>query len=172
MQHHVSKAKCFISTIKEQVRGVIWIFPFENIPHRLKIVWWYFGLMHFLQGLEYRPSSPRKSCWRDGSLITRTIVECCRSYCKVHDEPITSNSMIPCMHECIACRGPTGNFQEGGIKFYCLNTGQILTRQSFTEIAMLTSIVARVKRFGAWSTRAPMIGLSFCGLEQTTLRVD
>ncbi len=45
-------------------------------------------------------------------------------YCKVHDEPIPTNTMAWRTHECIAL-GPTGNLQ-GSVKFYCLAMGRVL----------------------------------------------
>jgi hypothetical protein len=56
------------------------------------------------------------------------------TYCEVHDEPVPTNTMSWRSHEAIAL-GPTGNLQ-GSIKFYCINTGRVLKRHSFTPMPM------------------------------------
>jgi hypothetical protein len=69
------------------------------------------------------------------------------SYCEVHDEPVPTNTMTAQTHECIAL-GPTGNLQGSG-KFYCLNTGRVLKRRSFTPMPMPASVIRRVNAIGA-----------------------
>jgi len=68
------------------------------------------------------------------------------SYCEVHNEPSPSNTMVTRNHDGIAL-GPTGNLQ-GSVKFYCLNTGQVLKRRDFTELPMSDSIIKRVDAIG------------------------
>ncbi len=71
-------------------------------------------------------------------------------YCEVHDKSLPSNSMIPCTHECIACKPTaTGNLQ-GSVKFYCLNTGRILKQQSFIEMPMPNQVIRKVNRIDMW----------------------
>ena len=67
-------------------------------------------------------------------------------YCKVHDELVPSNSMTPRTHAAIAL-GPTGNMQ-GSVKFYCLTTGGVLKRRSFTPLAMPDRVIKRVNTIG------------------------
>jgi hypothetical protein len=55
--------------------------------------------------------------------------------------------MVACTHEAIAT-GPTGNLQ-GSVKFYCLNTGRILKRMSFTPLPMPDRIIKRVNQIGS-----------------------
>ncbi len=50
-------------------------------------------------------------------------------------------------HKAIAT-GPTGNFQ-GRVKFYCLKTGRILKRRSFTPLPMPNRVIKRVNAIGA-----------------------
>jgi hypothetical protein len=69
------------------------------------------------------------------------------TYCETHDEPVPINTMPPHTHECIAC-GPTGNLQ-GSVKFYCLTTGRILKRRSFTAMPMPDRVIKRVKTIGS-----------------------
>ena len=60
-------------------------------------------------------------------------------YCEVHDEPMPTNMMMPRTHKCIAL-SPTGNLQ-GSVKFYCLRTGRVLKRRSFTPIPMPDRVI-------------------------------
>ena len=50
------------------------------------------------------------------------------------------------MHEAIAV-GPTGNLQ-GSVKIFCLNSGRILKRRSFTALPMPDRVIKRVKDIG------------------------
>ena len=68
------------------------------------------------------------------------------TYCEVHDEPSPSNTMTPRTHEAIAM-GPTGNLQ-GSVKFFCLTTGRILKRRSFTALPMPDRVIKRVNDIG------------------------
>ena len=49
-------------------------------------------------------------------------------------------------HEAIAL-GPTGNLQ-GSVKFYCINTGRVLKRRSFTPMPMPDRVIKRVNAIG------------------------
>ncbi len=68
------------------------------------------------------------------------------TYCEVHDEPTPTNTMAWQTHECIAL-GPTGNLQ-GSVKFYCLMTGRVLKRCSFTPMPMPDWVIKRVDAIG------------------------
>ena len=68
------------------------------------------------------------------------------SYCEVHDKPNPTNTTVNRTHEGMAL-GPTVNLQ-GSVKFYCLNTGRVLKRQSFTEIPMPTAVIAKLNNIG------------------------
>jgi hypothetical protein len=67
-------------------------------------------------------------------------------YCKVHVEPSLSNMMMPWTHTAIAM-GPTGDLQ-GAVKFFCLNTGQILKQRSFAALPMPDRVIKRVNAIG------------------------
>ena len=68
------------------------------------------------------------------------------TYCEVHDKPVPTNTMAWRTHECIAL-GPTGNLQ-GSVKFYCLTTGRVLKRRSFTPMPMPDRVIKRVNTIG------------------------
>jgi len=54
--------------------------------------------------------------------------------------------MTPRTHEAIAL-GPTGNLQ-GSVKFYCIHTGRVLKRRSFTPMPMSDHVIRQVKAIG------------------------
>ncbi len=68
------------------------------------------------------------------------------TYCEVHDEPVPTNTMAWRAYKAIAL-GPTGNLQ-GSVKFYCINTGWVLKRPSFTPMPMPDRVIKRVITIG------------------------
>ena len=68
------------------------------------------------------------------------------TYCEVHDEPVPTNTMAWRSHKAIAL-GPTGNLQ-GSVKFYCINTGRVLKRRSFTPMPMPDRVINQVNKIG------------------------
>ena len=83
------------------------------------------------------------------------------TYCEVHNEPSPSNFMTPRTHPCIAC-GPTGNLQ-GSVKFYCLTTGRILKRRTWTALPMPDKVIDKVNRIG----KSERQGREFCFLNRS-----
>jgi hypothetical protein len=82
------------------------------------------------------------------------------TYCEVHDEPTPTNTMAWQTNECIAL-GPMGNLQ-GSIKFYCLTTGRVLKRRSFTPMPMPDWVIKQVDAIGEREGQ----GRTFCFLNQ------
>jgi hypothetical protein len=80
------------------------------------------------------------------------------TYCEIHDKLDPLNSMVACTHKGIAL-GPTGNLQ-GSMKFYCLNTGRLLKRRSFTAMPMPQRIIKWVNAIGKREKQ----GRDFCFL--------
>ncbi len=124
-KEHVSEAEQRIHTIKEHVRGLIIMLPFEHIPWRLTVEFIYFFML-WLNGfpVQSRVSevhSPHKLLvwWRMDYKRHCPVVP--GTYCEVHDELLTFNTMTACMHEAIAV-GLTRNL-KGIVKFFCLKTG-------------------------------------------------
>jgi hypothetical protein len=78
------------------------------------------------------------------------------TYCEVHDEPIPTNTMASRTHVAIAL-GPTGNLQ-GSVKFYCITTGRILKRRSFTPMPMPDHVIQRVNMIGSERSRVKHFG--------------
>jgi hypothetical protein len=127
-KEHVSKAESTIRTLKERTRGLLATLPFSHIPCRMKIEFVYFIVLWLNAFLV---KSGISGTYSPRELLLRWQLDYkkhCRvlpgTYCEVHDEPVPTNTMVWCMHECIAL-GLTGNLQ-GSVKFYCLTTGRVL----------------------------------------------
>ncbi len=127
-KEHVSKAERTIHTLKERTRGLLATLSFSNLPKRMKVEFVYFMVLWinaFLVNTGISSIySPRELLvhWQlDYKKHCRVLLG---TYCKVHDEPVPTNTTVWQMHEGIAL-SPTGNLQ-GSIKFYCINTRQIL----------------------------------------------
>jgi hypothetical protein len=150
-KEHVSEAERSIRMIKEWMQGIVSTLPFKFIPGRLKLEFIYFVVL-WLNAFPAKSGVSATYLLRE--LLVRWKLDCkkhCRvlpgTYCKAHNKPVPSNTMIPCTHECIAC-GPTGNLQ-GSVKFYCLTTGRILKRRSFNAMLMPDRVIKRVNTIGS-----------------------
>ncbi len=169
-QVHVSKAERCICMIKERVWGLVTMLPFMHIPRQMKIKFVYFIVL-WLNRFPVRTGvsdrfSPQK-------LLVRWQIDYkkhCRvlpgTYCEIHDEPDPLNSMVAWTHEGIAL-GPTGNLQ-GSVKFYCLNTGRVLKRRSFTAMPMPQRIIKQVNKIGGHEKQ----GCDFCFLNRNKEEFD
>ncbi len=142
-KEHVSEAECSIRTVKERMQGLIGKLPFDNIPWRMKIKFVYFIVL-WLNAFPVKMGV--LAIYSPWELLVHWCLDYkkhCRvlpgTYCKVHDKPLPSNTMVPRMHKGIAL-GTMGNLQ-GTVKFYCLNTGQVLKRRSFTPLPMPDSVI-------------------------------
>jgi hypothetical protein len=147
-KEHVSEAELTIRTLKEQTQGLLATLPFSNIPKGMKIDFTYFTVLG-LNALPVKTGilttySPRELlvCWRMDYKKHCWVLP--GLYCEVHDEPVPTNTMVWRTHEGIAL-GPTGNIQ-GSMKFYCINTGQVLKHCSFMPMPMPDWVI---KRFNA-----------------------
>jgi hypothetical protein len=149
-KEHVSEAERTIRTVKERTRGLLATLPFSNIPRRVKIEFVYFMVL-WMNAFPVKSGisttfSPRELMmrWRlDYKKHCRVMPG---TYCEVHDEPLPTNTMAWRTHEGIAL-GPTGNLQ-GSVKFFCINTGRVLKRRSFTQMPMPDRVIKRVNAIG------------------------
>jgi hypothetical protein len=140
---HVSEAEHLICMLNERTRGIVCTLLFQYIPQRLKVEFVYFVVL-WLNAFPVKTGvselySPHELLvwWRpDYKKHCRVLPG---RYCKVHNEPIPSNTMTPRTHWGIVC-GPTKNLQ-GSVKFYCVRTGCILKRRSFTPLPMPDSMI-------------------------------
>jgi len=149
-KEHVSEAERTIRTIKERTRGLLATLSFQHLPRRMKIEFINFMVL-WLNAFPVKNGlssmfSPRELLVRWRLDYTKHCRVLPGTYCEVHDEPLPSNTMTPRTHEAIAM-GPTGNLQ-GSVKFFCLNTGRILKRRSFTALPMPDRVIKRVNNIG------------------------
>ena len=113
-KEHVSKAERTIRTMKERTRGLIAMLPFSHIPRRMKIEFVYFVVL-WLNAFPVRSGvsttySPRELVMRRKLDYKKHCQVLPGSYCKVHNEPVPTNTMVARTHACIAL-GPMGNLQ-------------------------------------------------------------
>ena len=150
VKEHVSEAERTIRTLKEHTRGLLGMLPFENLPRRMKIEFFYFMVL-------WMNTFPVKSGVSDKISPCKLLLRWrlnykkhCRvklgTYCEVHDEPNPTNTMTPWTHKAIAL-GPTENLQ-GSVKFYCIHTGRVLKRCSFTPMPMPDHVIRQVNAIG------------------------
>ena len=124
--------------------------PFSHVLWRMKI-----ELVHFvvLWLNAFPAKSGVSSMFSPRELLLRWRLDYkkhCRvvpgTYCEVHDEPSPTNTMTSHTHESIAL-GLTGDLQ-GSVKFYCIHTGRVLKRCSFTPMPMPDRVIKRVNAIG------------------------
>ena len=149
-KEHVSRVERTICLLKERMWGLLALLPFSHIPRKMKIEFVYF-IMLWLNAFPFK--SGISTIYSPGELLVCWKLDYknhCRvlpgSYCKVHDEPVPTNTMVARTHVCIDLK-PTGNLQ-GSVKFYCLTTGRVLKCCSFTVIPMPDRIICRVNEIG------------------------
>ena len=149
-KEHGSEAERTIRMLKERTRGLLSTLPFDNMPQRMKIKLVYFMVL-WMYAFPVKSRVSDKILPRELLLQWRlNYMKHCRvepgTYCEVHDERTPTNTMTPQTHEVIAL-GPTGNLQ-GSVKFYCIHTGRVLKRRSFTPMPMPDHVIWRVNAIG------------------------
>ena len=72
-------------------------------------------------------------------------------YAEVHDEPYPRKAISPRTHPEIAA-GTTGN-SNYTVKFFCLITGRIMKRHSFTRFPMPDRMIKKTNAWGKKSKR-------------------
>ena len=149
-KEHVAEAERKIRVVKERNRGVVNTPPFTYTPRQMNTEFIYLVTIWINA---FPAKSGVSEIFSTREILLRWIMDAkkhCRvlpgSYCKVHDEPNPTNTTVRRTHEGIAL-GPTRNLQ-GSVKFYCLNTGQVLKQRAFTEIPMPTTVIAKVDKIG------------------------
>jgi hypothetical protein len=163
-KEHVSKAERSIRTVKERTRGIVTMLPFTHIPRRMKIEFVYFTVLWLntfpvKTGISstYLPQEILVRWQLDYKKLCRVLLG---TYCKVHDEPDPSNSMVGRTHKGITL-GPMGNIQ-GSVNFLCLNMGRVLKWQLFTALPMPTRVIKCVDTIGVQEAQ----GREFCFLNR------
>jgi hypothetical protein len=131
-KEQVSEVERTIQTVKNRTRGLLATLPFAHIPWRMKIEFVYFMVLWMnafpVKSGILQTYSPQELLLRWRLDYKKHCLVPPGTYCEVHDEPVSTNTMGWRTHEAIAL-GLTGNLQ-GSVKFYCINTGQVLKRRS------------------------------------------
>ena len=160
----LSEAERTIRTVKERIRGLLATLPFSHVSKQMKIEFVYFVIL-WLNAFPVKLGISQTISPRE--LLMRWRLDYkkhCRvqpgTYCEVHDEPVPTNTMAWRSHEAIAL-GPTGNLQ-GSVKFYCINTGWVLKRPSFTPMPMPDRVIKQVNKIGEQEGQ----GRKFCFLNR------
>ncbi len=68
------------------------------------------------------------------------------TYCKAHDEPTPTNTIVTCLTLAIVL-GLTGNLQ-GPYKFFNMLTGKKIKQQKLTAYPTAETIIKKVEQFG------------------------
>jgi hypothetical protein len=140
---HVLEVERKIRLIKEWGRGILNALPFKKMPRLMLIELVY----HVVLWLNAFPSnsgvsktlSPHEIVYRHKLDFPKHCKSPFRMYCKLHDEPVPTNTMVTCSTPAIVL-SPTGNLQMTD-KFLSL-------RRAFTPYPMPDLVIKKVKAYG------------------------
>jgi hypothetical protein len=151
---HVPEIERKIQTVKERIRGIITMLPFQKIPMMMVTHAVTFSTMW----LNYFPPkggvSPTLSPQTIVTGLTPNAEKHCRlpfgAYAQVHVEVSPSNDVIVSRTVGGISLGPTRNIQ-GIYKFMSLLTGKLIKARSFTPLPMPEDVVTMVESIAAGS---------------------
>ncbi len=140
--------------IKECGRGILNTLPFKKMPQIMLIELIY----HIVLWLNAFPTksgvsetlSPHEIVMRHKLDFAKHCRALFGSYCKTHDEPVPTNTMVA-RSTPVTVLGPMGNLQ-GTYKFFSLETGKKIKHRKFTACPMPDSVIKKVKAFGKSSS--------------------
>ncbi len=135
-KEHFPKVERCIQLIKERGRGILNTLPFKKMPQIMRIELIY----HVVLWLNAFPTksgvsetlSPHKIVMRHKLDFAKHCRALFGSYCKTHDEPVPTNTMVTRSTPAIVL-GPTGNLQ-GTYKFFSLETGKKIKCRKFMDV--------------------------------------
>ena len=143
-EQHVPVVENKIKQIKERVRAILSTLPF-NLPAFL-LRWL---VLYCVNRLNMCPSSTRVDPTSPRELFLQRKIDfaldlriCFGDYVQAHTVNTIRNSMTPRVDGAIALT-PLGNAQ-GSVKFYCLATGGIITRDHWTVVPLTDNIIAHM----------------------------
>jgi len=151
---HVPEIERYIRTVKERVRSIATVLPFERYPPRL-IVEMVYNCIFWLNSFPHKNGvhatmSPRAIM--TGKRITYD--KHCKlefgTYVQTHKKH--NNSMDPRTPGAIALR-PTGN-EQGGHYFLSLHTGKRILRNNWTVLPTPNDVVDAIHKLAAASKQA------------------
>ncbi len=157
-KEHVPAVERKIRLIKEQGRGILNTLPFKKMPRLMLIELVYHMVLWpnaFLakSGVS-KTLSPCKIVYRHKLDFTKHCKSPFGTYCKVHDEPAPTNTMVTRSTPAIVL-GPTGNLQ-GTFKFLSLATRMKVKQRAFMPYPMPDLIIKKVK---AYSKLTALLGI-------------
>ncbi len=125
-KEHVPEVERKIRSIKERGRGILNILPFKKMP-RLMLIELVYHVVLWLNAFPTKSGvsetlSPREIVYQHKLDFAKHCKLPFGAYCKVHDEPTPTNTMVTRSTLAIVL-GPTGNLQ-GTYKFLSLATGK------------------------------------------------
>ncbi len=112
--------------IKERGRGILNTLLFKKMP-QIMLIELIYHVVLWLNAFPMKSGvsetlSPREIVMRHKLDFTKHCRAQFGSYCKAHDEPVPTNTMVTCSAPAIVL-GPMGNLQ-GTYKFFSLETGK------------------------------------------------
>ncbi len=148
-KEHVPEVERRIQLIKERGRGILNTLPFKKMPQIMLIELIY----HVVLWLNAFPTksgvsetlSLREIVMRHKLNFTKHCKEQFGSYCKDHDEPVLTNTMVTRSTPGIVL-GLTGNLQ-GTYNFFSLETGKKIKRRKITAYPMPDLVIKKVEAF-------------------------
>jgi hypothetical protein len=141
---HVPEIERHNRTLKERMRCVYNMLPFQRMPMRIVIEMAYFATFWLNS---FPPSDGISDTMSPRAIIVGNHIDYnkhCKlefgAYVQTHEEH--DNSMAARTTGAIALR-PTGN-EQGGYYFYSLSTGRVINRNRWTELPMPAEVIDRV----------------------------
>jgi hypothetical protein len=153
-KEHVPEVKRRIRLIKERGRGILNTLPFKKMPQIMLIELIYHVVLWLNAFLTKSGVSetllPREIVMRHKLNFTKYCRAQFGSYCKAHDEPVPTNTMVTHSTPAIVL-GPTGNIQDT-YKFFSLETGKKIKRRKLMAYPIPDLVIKQVEAFGKSSS--------------------
>ncbi len=154
VKEHVPKVERCIRLIKERGRGILNTLLFKKMPQIMLVELIYHTVL-WLNAFPMKSGvletlSPCEIVMRNKLNFTKHCRVLFSSYCKTHNKPVLTNTMVTRSTPAIVL-GLTGNLQ-GTYKFFSLETGKKIKRRKFTACPMPDLIIKKVEAFGKSSS--------------------
>jgi hypothetical protein len=157
VKEHVPEVECKIRLIKEQGRGILNTLPFKKMP-RLMLIELIYQVVLWLNAFPAKSRvsetlSPPEIVYRHKLDFAKHCRSPIGTYCEVHDELTSRNTMVTCSTPAIVLN-PTGIFQ-GTYKFFSLAMGKKVKQHAFTPYPMPDLVIRKVEVYDGKSTVLP-----------------
>ena len=153
VKEHVLEAERKIRLIKERGRGILNTLQFMKM-HRLMLIELVYHVVLWLNAFSANSGvsetlSPRKMVYWHKLDFAKHCKSPFRTYCKVHDEPAPTNTMVTCSTLALVI-GPTGNLQ-GTYKFLTLSSLMFLKKKRDSLVKAQMCADGRKQMDGNWA---------------------